>query len=153
MMIRTLTTAMTVVSETTRPRPTHSLMSNLLWALPMLRSSLLIVVKTPIASSTDHRTTDAVTSPMPSATESRKDSFSTDQGSTRATVRRTLRGPTVDMPPVAGPVARAGSAYCIEGRAPLSRPFTVGADADSVGPPSPGRPTLGAEPDRYACSD
>src|ERR687885_2123407 len=109
MMIRTLTTAITVVSETTRPSPTHWLMSNFDWALPILRSSLLIDVKTPIASSTDHSTTDAVTSMMPRATDSRNDSFSTDHGSTRATVSRTLRGPTVARPPVDGPAAGRGA--------------------------------------------
>src|ERR687885_2855812 len=109
MMIRTLTTAMTVVSETTRPSPTHWLMSNLDWALPMLRNSLLIDEKTPMASSTDQSTTEAVTSTMPRATESRNDSLSTDHGSTRATVSRTLRGPTVVMPPVDGPAAGRGA--------------------------------------------
>src|SRR4051794_5755071 len=105
MMIRTLTTAMTVVNDTTRPRPTHWLMSNLLFALPMLRSSLLIAENTPIASSTDHSTTDAVTKITPSATDRRNDSLSTDHGSTRATVRRTLRGPATGVAPLEGPVA------------------------------------------------
>src|ERR671933_2041660 len=109
MMMNTFTTAMTVVSDTTRPSPTHWLMSNLLLALPMLRSSLLIAEKTPIASSTDHSTTDAVTNTMPSATDSRNDNLSTDHGSTRATVRRTFRGPVTGVPPVAGPVVRGAS--------------------------------------------
>src|SRR3954449_9402118 len=110
MMIRTLTTAMTVVSETTRPSPTHWLMSNFDCALPMLRSSLLIDEKTPMASSTDHSTTEAVTRTMPSATDSRNDSLSTDHGSTRAIVSRTLRGPETGTLPVAGPTAgRCGS--------------------------------------------
>src|SRR5690242_1337758 len=159
MMIRTLTTAITVVSETTRPSPTHWLMSNFDWALPMLRSSLLIDEKTPIASSTDQSTTDAVTRTMPRATDSRNDNLSTDHGSTRATVSRTLRGPTVAIPPVDGPWTwRGGSAYTLGRGVPRPFPFTVavgaGAGAASEGAPSPGRPpTLGAEPDRNACSD
>src|SRR5918911_2333784 len=98
-------------------------MSNLLFALPMLRSSLLIDENTPIASSTDHSTTDAVTNTMPSATDSRNDSFSTDHGSTRATVRRTLRGPVAAVLPVEGPARRGGSEEPTRGPglAPLPR--------------------------------
>ncbi len=77
-------------------------MSNLLFELPMLRSSLFTAENTPIASSTDHSTTDAVTSTTPRATESRNDSLSTDHGSTRAMVSRTLRGALTGTPPVAG---------------------------------------------------
>lgn len=41
---------------------------------------------------TPQRITEAVTIPIPIATDNRKDSLSTDHGSTRATVSRTLRG-------------------------------------------------------------
>src|SRR3954447_26820729 len=169
MMISTLTTAMTVDSETTRPSPTHSLMSNLLLALPMLRSSLLTVAKTPIASRIDHSTTDAVTRTTPSATDSRNDSLSTDHGSTRATVSRTLRGALTGMPPVAGTGCPA-SAYVGAGRPmpfepavavpgrPPGEVTVVGADAERAAPPSPpgadGRPdTLGPDPARDVWSD
>src|SRR3954469_25800410 len=115
MMISTLTTAMTVVKETTRPSPTHSLMLNLVFALPMLRSLLLTVAKTPIWSRTIHSTTDAVTRTTPSATDSRNDSLSTDHGSTRATVSRTLRGALTGIPPVGG-TGLPASAYVGAGR-------------------------------------
>src|SRR4051794_39770024 len=131
MMISTLTTAMTVDSETTRPRPIHWLMSNLLLALPMLRSSLLTVAKTPIASRTLHNTTDAVTRTTPSATDSRNDSLRTDHGSTRATVSRTLRGAFTGRPPVVGP-GRDTSGWVEGGRPP--RP--LGAEGFAA----PGRP-------------
>src|SRR3954469_4537831 len=136
MMISTLTTAITVDSETTRPSPTHSLMSNLLLALPMLRSSLLTVAKTPIASRIDHSTTDAVTRTTPRATDSRNDSLSTDHGSTRATVSRTLRGAFTGRPPVAGP-CREASTYPVAGAGEPPRPLAPG------GFPAPGRPIGG----------
>ena len=123
----------------------------------MLRSSLLIDEKTPIASSTDHSTTDAVTRTIPRATDSRNDNLSTDHGSTRATVSRTLRGPTVGMPPVAGPDLAGRLGVDVgRGRAaavPVHR--AVGADAASEGASvaRTGDRTLGAEPDRNACSD
>src|SRR3954464_4035285 len=169
MMISTLTTAMTVDRDTTRPSPTHSLMSNFVLALPMLRNSLLTVAKTPIASNTVHNTTDAVTRTTPSATDSRNDSLSTDHGSTLATVSRTLRGALTGIPPVGG-TGLPASAYVEAGRPmPLApavvvpgRPpgevTAVGADAERAAPPSPpgadGRPdTLGPDPARYVCSD
>src|SRR5688500_10972721 len=85
----------------------------------MSPSTPLICSKMPMPLSTSHRTTLATTVAMPSATDSRNDSLSTDQGSTLAIVRRAVRGPPAadTAPPPAVAVAGDGDDVSYEARA------------------------------------
>src|SRR5436309_2491197 len=62
-------------------------------APPISPARRLMSEKTPMPSITDQRTTAAITIAMPTPTDSRNESFSTDHGSTLARVSRTRRGP------------------------------------------------------------
>src|SRR6478609_7185126 len=126
------------------------------WSTPSMSVKTFIVDR--IIHSTAVRTTPA----MPSATESRKLIFMTDHGSTRATARRTRRGPLVLR---AAPVGRTAAVAAVAGPVPgapgvpdaaasptrccgLVRVVTAPRDSDvSLAPPDRAAPEAPLAPD------
>src|SRR5690606_18802494 len=124
----TSTTAKRVASDMTRLNSTYSRMPLTLDSGPTI--SVIISsteVKTCNASSVPHTTAAATTIITPIATDSRKDSFMTDHGSTRETARRTRRGPASGAAGAAAVVAAAGA---VAPAAPAAAPSRVGLNGD-----------------------
>src|SRR5689334_1527096 len=106
-------TPMTIDSDSTRPKPRKSMMSNgFSESLMIVPTRRLTSLKTPIPLRIIHSTATMTTPAMPSATEMRNDIFIADHGSTRETVSLTRRARAA----WAAVVAPAGRAPA--GRAP-----------------------------------
>src|SRR5580765_1076540 len=92
-MMTTSRTAMTIESDTTRPKPTKSLIDTGLVVAPARTWLIMLSIwsKTPMPARIVHSTATMTTIAMPRATDSRNDIFIADQGSIRLTVSLTRR--------------------------------------------------------------